>query len=758
MEEEALNFLLKFKDWIKYADLLSWLWQTVCWAFTKFMYILTRGSEEFLNKIFLINDFLKDEKILRVYRIIQAMTGIMFVIALIVLGLKMIGFKKINVKDVFFRMIIYTFLIVNMPAITNFLQDMAITTFEGTKEFVSGQGETDDDLSFLVVKSNMADLAYLGNTGFAPLEETDGKKNAIEQSDFLSMSLNDIITPSDAGKLKNEEGKYLAYRITYNLDQEQKAEKIKNGLFSFFKAGTFRYPARFGVINMSLIALIVFNILMGIKLLALFIDILFRQMTMPFLAAPDLETGEKMKAAFEGLVMSFATIALLGLSRSLFILYFSFLQTLNWNWIGFGLAGIGGALFFIKGSDAVAKQFGVDVGLKDGAALVGGAIGMAMLKRSASKNKQSEQPEQDSKDNNQSNNKQGALEGMKQRVKSGTKSVGQLAGAMSEGGVRGLAGAGIENVGEKAQNTAQKIGNKVSAPFRGVKEAFDNGYSDGLSGMYNRRAQEQKPTIPDDVPKGRTQDMSAHEDTPDKNISKEKFSRGNPNAGSINVPYQSPNKKEPIETQPEPPKYTSAPSTNVAGKEYGSKTSNPSTQQKNERQAADKEFSNETPQSNGNSQRKSTVGEDRTAPSEKVSQTSKQNVQTKLDREVSTENGTTNHRSDQPKETTPGKEKDAKGMTEKVIQKNTKEISTETSSVNKGESPRAQTPTGGNSGQGNTQTTSSSTTKHQHNNEVQMTYNTSTSSATQNTSSKPTSKPQSTQSNEKQFLNRFDDL
>lgn len=754
MEEEALKFLLQYKEWVKYADLIPWLCRMASWAFTKFMYMLSRGSEEFLNKVFLINEFLKDEKILRVYRIIQAMTGIMFVIALIVLGLKMIGFKKISIKDVFFRMIIYTFLIVNMPAITNFLQDMAITTFEGTKEFVSGQGETDDDLSFLVVKSNMADLAYLGNTSFAPLEEVDGEKNAIKQSDFLWMSLNDVILPSDAGKLKNEEGKYLAYHITYNLDQEQKAEKIKNGWFSFFKVGTFRYPARFGVINMSLIALIVFNILMGVKLLALFIDILFRQMTMPFLAAPDLETGEKMKAAFEGLVMSFATIALLGLSRSLFILYFSFLQTLNWGWIGFGLAGIGGALFFIKGSDAVAKQFGVDVGLKDGAALVGSAIGLAMYKRAASKNKQSEQPEQDSKDNNQSNNKQGALEGMKQRVKSGTKTVGQLAGAMSEGGVRGLAGAGVESVGEKAQNTAQKIGNKVSAPFRGVKEAFDNGYSDGLSGMYNRRAQKQKPTMPDDVPKGRMQDMSAHEDTPDKNIAKEKFSRGNPNAGSMNVPYQSPSKEEPKETQPKSPKYNVSPSTNAPEKENASKTSNPSTTQKNERQAADKEFSTETPQSNGSNQRKPVAGEDKTTPSEKVSQTSKQNVQTKLDREVSTENGTTNHRSDQPKESTPGKENDAKGTTEKVIQKNTKEISTETSTVNNGGSSGGHTPDV-NAGQGNTQTVSSSTTTHQHNNEVQTTYNTSTSSATQNSGSKSTNEAQS---NDKQFLNRFDDL
>lgn len=513
MEEAALKFLLENSEWIKSADIVSWLFSYVKWGFTKALYHLCQGSEKVLDKAFTIFGFLEYELVANIYSKFQQLTLVIAAICLAVIGFKMMANIKIPIKNVFLRLVLFSVLIVQMPSIMTTINGYAKNMYKASNSLASTvtdgtKSTTGNSMAFTIFENNVVDLKYVSGSegGFSNLAEGK-KKNNFKESNFLNTDFSDIITPEDAKKLKQKEGaaeetEYLKYKITNDEKGEAGVTEIKNGWLSIFNEGTFRYQGKHGLMNVSFITLFVFNLMVAVKLIFLVLELVYQKISFPVLAAADLETGQRTKKAVEGIFLTFLTVGMLGVSKALFVLYYAFLGTLRFNTLGFAIAAWVGVLAFLRGSDKMAQQLGVDLSMKEGMSTLGTMAAGAFV---ASKLPAVGGAAADGAKNAAESVKQSATSGLgKARNASmgSMQKIGEELGELSEGGLGaymgnkmktavGAAGAKAEGVGEKAKSLADPVKQFGSD----LSENTQEGLAKGISKAADARAAKGKETL-----------------------------------------------------------------------------------------------------------------------------------------------------------------------------------------------------------------------------------------------------------------------
>jgi len=379
MEEQALEFLLRYSDWIKDAGFFSSIWHMFIMWLIKISYHIAVYTEKVIDQIFKITGFLDEGMIGTVYTSMRILAASVLTVTLLYIVYKYMFSDRVDLKGSLLRGIIFLNLIIYLPGLMNSAMNVTKATFDASKD-LHGTGSS---LSYNIVQSNMADLTYLSRNGFELLDSNDTKSRTMNLSEnaFKNADLTEMILPSDIGDLKktasNEENtEALGYQIKVDDDGSLYADKIKNGWFSTFDNGKFRFSADTSTILISLWTMTFVYLCSGFTIGAAILELVFARILFPVLAAMDIETGQKVKRIFEDMGNTFVTIMLTGFSISLFSIYFTYLATLNLNIVAYAILCLVGVSMAMTGPRTFGKYLGVDTSVRSGfKSIVGGYYG-----------------------------------------------------------------------------------------------------------------------------------------------------------------------------------------------------------------------------------------------------------------------------------------------------------------------------------------------------------------------------------------------
>lgn len=379
MEEQALEFLLRYSDWIKDAGFFSSIWHMFIMWLIKISYHIAVYTEKVIDQIFKITGFLDEGMIGTVYTSMRILAASVLTVTLLYIVYKYMFSDRVDLKGSLLRGIIFLNLIIYLPGLMNSAMNVTKATFDASKD-LHGTGSS---LSYNIVQSNMADLTYLSRNGFELLDSSDTKDRTMNLSEnaFKNADLTEMILPSDIGDLKkaasNEENtEALGYQIKVADDGSLYADKIKNGWFSTFDNGKFRFSADTSTILISLWTMTFVYLCSGFTIGAAILELVFARILFPVLAAMDIETGQKVKRIFEDMGNTFVTIMLTGFSISLFSIYFTYLATLNLNIVAYAILCLVGVSMAMTGPRTFGKYLGVDTSVRSGfKSIVGGYYG-----------------------------------------------------------------------------------------------------------------------------------------------------------------------------------------------------------------------------------------------------------------------------------------------------------------------------------------------------------------------------------------------
>lgn len=554
--QEIMDFLQKFQDWIQHADIWSWIWKNVVWAIVRGLYTLSSLAEKSVDTILTLGGFLNYGPIQNIYIAMQVIAGSVVAIMLIIVGYKKMFNSPIKIKQVVFRTVMVFCLMVELPGLMTWGLDISKQFFNESK--TAGEATTTtSSLSFALIKDNTTDLAYVASKDFKPLEEGDTiinapgqsgvivpEKNTLTEEMFKQIPMSDVIIPKDAKEMGSR-AEYLGYQMTYDYDGTLQAAKIENGFLDMFKEGVFRYPAQFPSIIMGLITLGLAYMMALFVLAQNMVELGFKKILFPLVAASDIETGQRTKVYLQDIFQALMVIPLTGISLRVFTIYYAFVATLGLNWFLFSIASVVGMLVCMNGTNTIAKHFGVDVGVKDGLKgmlmmMAAGKLGKDLVSGTGKTaksvaNKGLEATEEGFKQAKKS------IRDTKDNIDKGANKIGESMGHLSERGVSGFVTDKKEAMKdaasakkEAAKESIDSTVAKATKPIKDVKDNFNKGVDSGIveGSTKNAKAKEPAPTTRDSV---RNEDDPQQKGYGKVNPGKEQsFGNDNNNKGETN--------------------------------------------------------------------------------------------------------------------------------------------------------------------------------------------------------------------------------
>ena len=277
-----------------------------------------------------------------------------------------------------FRAALIVCLGIQLPGMITSSVDLAEKVYGQTKTLDGGETST---LSYSIIKENLADLQYASKKGFGRLNGQAGTpKNNLSEKGFQSTDLTEVITPDSLEEMKDkayneDDVSYLEYKLKTDEEGKITSEKIKNGTFSFFNDGKYRFTYKTGTITLSLVTVSFAFICSAFIIASSLLELIFAKLMFPVLSVSDIETGQRAKKIFLDIGSSLLAIMLTGFSLSIFKLYFSYIGTLHLGFLAYLILCIVGVRITIDGPNFFGKFLGLDIGVRSGwQAMVGTVV------------------------------------------------------------------------------------------------------------------------------------------------------------------------------------------------------------------------------------------------------------------------------------------------------------------------------------------------------------------------------------------------
>lgn len=342
---------------------------------------MASGVEDILDQVFMVFGFLENDTIGKIYTSMRILSGTVLVIMIIVLAYKFILNERVNLQAGLFRAALIVCLGVQLPGMITSSVELAEKVYGETKTLDSVDGSETSTLSYSIVKENLADLQYASKKGFGRLNGQAGTpKNNLSEKGFQSTDLTEVITPDSLEEMKDkayneDDVSYLEYKLKTDEEGKITSEKIKNGTFSFFNDGKYRFTYKTGTITLSLVTVSVAFICSAFIIASSLLELIFAKLMFPVLSVSDIETGQRAKKIFLDIGSSLLAIMLTGFSLSIFKLYFSYIGTLHLGFLAYLILCIVGVRITIDGPNFFGKFLGLDIGVRSGwQAMVGTVV------------------------------------------------------------------------------------------------------------------------------------------------------------------------------------------------------------------------------------------------------------------------------------------------------------------------------------------------------------------------------------------------
>ncbi|CAM4051520.1 pLS20_p028 family conjugation system transmembrane protein [Catellicoccus marimammalium] len=374
----SAEWLMNHSDWVQFASIMSWIWRTIEWAIVKGLYFLCQGAENVIDSIFKVTELLNDGVVGKYYHAAQMAAWGVLAVMLVWIGIRYVIGKEISLKNNLIQLVLGACIVVGGAGVIDWGLQVATGTFQDTKAVVSSDDSTlKSSLSFNIIKDNTADLMYIGdhnqwNTllNNANKKEKETTKNKLSSDVFMNMDLTEVLNKEQLEEIKSknkEASKALGLEIIGTNDNgKYETKEIKNGWFSLFDDGYFRYGARFMPMIIGLVVMLCAFLLTAFIIVTNILDLVFVKILSPIMAVSDIDTGQRLKNMAMEAFKSLIVIACSGISLGIFSRYFTWVGQQDFGVVPYTVLLLAGLKVCIDGSHVFGKLLGVDVGLHDG--------------------------------------------------------------------------------------------------------------------------------------------------------------------------------------------------------------------------------------------------------------------------------------------------------------------------------------------------------------------------------------------------------
>jgi len=376
---EILYFLQQHADWLSHATFWRNIGHMLLFMILRLLYRVATLAEGLIDAVLLARGFLENETIMGIFNGMLIFSASLTTLTLIIIAVRKLINPKINLKAPIIRGLFTVALIGMMPGLLVRGLEVSVNVFEHTR--VLGT-EEHTSISMAIIRENVADMYFIANheRGFDILNDPNSMKNNLTEESIWHVDFTEVITPDD---IRSGSALYpLRYVTSIDPYGELGVSRIRNRWVDLFDDGYFRWTANWGVLytTMPLIALYMFCT--AFMLLTTLLDLIFLKILVPILAPTDVETGQKMKHIAKDAGASMLSIALIGVSLSVFRILLGMIFELDINFLARLVYLSVAVTVCMKGSSAFGKYLGVDIGMGSGmkSMLKLGATGMLVAK------------------------------------------------------------------------------------------------------------------------------------------------------------------------------------------------------------------------------------------------------------------------------------------------------------------------------------------------------------------------------------------
>ena len=379
--DDVLRFLQEHSDWLSHATFWRSIGHMILFGLLRFLYRISVFAEGLIDAVLLARNFLENERIAGIFEGMLIFSVSLTTLTLMIIAVRKLINPKVNLKAPLIRGLFTVALIGSLPGILIRGLEVSVDTFEQTRILGTEENTT---ISMAIIRENVADMHFIANhdRGFDILHDATSVKNTLNDDNIWHVDFNQVITPSDIGRSSSNALYPLRYRTRINSSGELATSRIRNGWFDLFDEGYFRWTANWGVLYTTLPIITIFMFCTAFMLLTTLLDLIFLKLLIPILAPTDLETGQKMKHIAKDALAAMLSIALIGVSLSVFRILLGMIFELDINFMARLIYLSVAVTVCMKGSSAFGKYLGVEVGMGSGmkSLLKLGATGMLAAK------------------------------------------------------------------------------------------------------------------------------------------------------------------------------------------------------------------------------------------------------------------------------------------------------------------------------------------------------------------------------------------
>ncbi|MGN1029112.1 MAG: pLS20_p028 family conjugation system transmembrane protein, partial [Bacilli bacterium] len=336
----------------------------ILWKIIILLTMLVNGVEKAITKIYNVNGFFYSQEVNSFIDRYKPIVWVILAISVGILGFKIMFNKKQNRGELPANILFSILILVLLPTLMVKLENMtSLAVKDVASEYTSSANQ--------LIKNNVYDLYYLDSNGFDLT-----KKNNINEANILNISENETI---DEDEVQNKT--VFSKKLVFDKNGNKKLEDLDKGWLKIDEE-YYRYGIDFLTIIVTLSAMGITLICIGLKVARLIFELAFNKFLATLFAFADIGDGKKLKEIVKHIFSIFAVIFATAVMTKLYVLFSSWLGTslgnagLSTNGIAKLIILVGASIAVIDGPNIIERILGIDAGLKNGWSAVMASYGL----------------------------------------------------------------------------------------------------------------------------------------------------------------------------------------------------------------------------------------------------------------------------------------------------------------------------------------------------------------------------------------------
>ena len=337
----------------------------VLWKIVTLLSLLVNSIEKAITKIYNINGFFNSPEVTALIDKYKPLIWVILAISIGILGFKIMFNRKQNRGELPSNILFSILILVLLPTLMTKLDNMtSIAAKDVASEYTSSANE--------LIKNNIYDLYYLDSNGFDL-----NNKNNINSNEILTVDANETI---DLDEVNNKA--VLGKKIIFDKNGNKKLKDLEKGWLKIDEE-YYRYGIDFLSIIVTLGAMALTLICIGLKVARLIFELAFNKLLATLFAFADIGDGKKLKEIIKHIFSMFIVIFATAIMTKLYVIFSSWLGTslgnagLSANGVAKMIVLVGGSIAVIDGPNIIERVLGIDAGLKNGWSAVMAGYGLS---------------------------------------------------------------------------------------------------------------------------------------------------------------------------------------------------------------------------------------------------------------------------------------------------------------------------------------------------------------------------------------------